>query len=283
MKPLLFKIPKTESEAFRVQVDDLPFFYDTIHYHPEIQLTLIQASSGTHFVGDAIGIYQPSDIYLLGSNLPHVFRSDKNGSENAKSVSVFFKADFLGETFFSIQETQNIRELLEKASRGIKIFAEYNKEIRQDIESLSSLNGFEKLLRFLKVLNQLAVSENSETLSSIAYANPQKDVDNQRINDVFEFLMNNFEKEISLEEVANIANMTPNAFCRFFKLRTRKTYTDFLNDIRIGNACKLLSNENLSIIEVSLASGFNNLSNFNRQFRRRTKQTPTEFRKLFLH
>lgn len=283
MKPLLFKIPKTESEAFRVQVDDLPFFYDTIHYHPEIQLTLIQASSGTHFVGDAIGSYQPSDIYLLGSNLPHVFRSDKNGSENAKSVSVFFKADFLGETFFSIHETQIIRELLEKSARGIKIKVDEAREISSKIEALSMKSGFEKLILLFQILHQISIDENIEILSSIAYSNPQKDVDNQRINDVFEFLMNNFEKEISLEEVASIANMTPNAFCRFFKLRTRKTYTDFLNDIRIGNACKMLPNENFSIIEISLASGFNNLSNFNRQFRRRTNQTPTEFRKLFLH
>ncbi|GGD46944.1 AraC family transcriptional regulator [Emticicia aquatilis] len=284
MKPLLFRIPKTETESFRVQVDDLPYFYDTLHFHPEWQITLILESTGTQFVGDNVERFQPFDVYFLGSNLPHVFRNDAEyyaENQRAYSVSVYFRGDLLGENFFDIPETQHLKALLTEASRGIRIRNNETNALTDLIKSISNKQGFDKLLTFLQILNEIDISTNKEFLSSITYQSPQKEVDNQRINATFEFLMKNFEREISLEEVAEIANITPNAFCRFFKLRTRKTFSDFLNDVRIGHACRMLQNNEKSVLEICFSSGFNNVSNFNRQFKRRMKMSPSAYLKKF--
>lgn len=280
MKPLLFRIPKTETESFRVQVDDLPYFYDTLHFHPEWQITLILESTGTQFVGDNVARFQPFDIYFLGSNLPHVFRNDAGyymQSMRAYSVSIYFRGDILGENFFDIPETHHLKTLLTEASRGFRIRNKETNTLTKLVKSIIHKNGFEKLLTFLEILNAISASPDKEFLSSIAYQSTQKETDNQRINDVFEFLMRNYEREVNLEEVAGIASMTPNAFCRFFKLRTRKTFSEFLNDIRIGHACRMLQNGDTSVLEVCFANGFNNVSNFNRQFKNRTNMTPSAY------
>lgn len=284
MKPLLFRIPKTETESFKVQVDDLPHFYDTLHFHPEWQITLILESNGTQFVGDNVERFQPFDIYFLGSNLPHVFRNDAEyytDNLRAYSISVYFRGDLLGENFFDIPETQHLKALLSEASRGIRIRNNEENALTNLIKSITSNQGFDKLLSFLQILNEIDIAPNKEYLSSITYQSPLKEVDNQRINEVFVFLMKNFSKEILLEEVAAIANMTPNAFCRFFKIHTRKTLTDFLNDIRIGNACRMLQNNQMSVLEICFSSGFNNVSHFNRQFKLRKNTSPSVYLKSF--
>jgi AraC-like DNA-binding protein len=284
MKPLLFRIPKTETESFRVQIDDLPYFYDKLHFHPEWQITLILEGSGTQFVGDNVGRFQPYDIYLLGSNLPHVFRNDADyytADMRAYSISIYFRGDILGENFFDIPETSHLKSLLNEASRGFRIRNRETNEMTTLIKSITYKKGFDKLLTFLEILNALSVSSEKQYLSSITYQITKKETDNQRINNVFEFLMRNYEREVNLEEVAEIANMTPNAFCRFFKLRTRKTFSEFLNDIRIGHACRMLQSGNNSVLEVCYANGFNNVSNFNRQFKNRTKMTPSAYLKQY--
>ncbi|UTA67049.1 AraC family transcriptional regulator [Emticicia sp. 21SJ11W-3] len=280
MKPLLFRIPKTETESFRVQVDDIPHFYDTLHFHPEWQITLMLESTGTQFVGDNVDRFQPFDLYFLGSNLPHVFRNDAeyySEKLRAHSVSVYFRGDILGETFFDIPETQHLKTLLTEASRGFRIRNQQANALTGLVQSIAHKKGFEKLLTFLEILNAIWASTAKEYLSSIAYQGTLKETDNQRINDVFEFLMRNYERDVSLDEVANIANMTTNAFCRFFKLRTRRTFSEFLNDIRIGHACRMLQSGNMSVLEVCFANGFNNVSNFNRQFKNRTQLTPSAY------
>ncbi len=284
MKPLLFRIPKTETESFRVQIDDLPYFYDTLHFHPEWQITLMLESTGTQFVGDNVARFQAYDIYFLGSNLPHVFRNDAeyySSSMRAHSISIYFRGDILGENFFDIPETLHLKSLLTEASRGFRIRNVEANKLTALIESITHKKGFDKLLTFLEILNAISVSPHKEFLSSIAYQSTQKEADNQRINDVFEFLMRNYERDVSLDEVAGIANMTPNAFCRFFKLRTRKTFSAFLNDIRIGHACRMLQSGDNSVLEVCYANGFNNVSNFNRQFKNRTKMTPSVYLKKY--
>lgn len=285
MKPLLFRVPKTEVESFRVQEDNLLHFYDSLHFHPEYQITLIIEGTGTHFVGDQIDRFQPFDLYLLGTNLPHVFRSDAEyyNPENqlsVHSISIYFRKEVFGESLFELPEMTSIKDLLIEASRGIRI--REKTEILDKMEQLVSKQGFERMLSFWQILNEIVKSNHREALSGITYHQPQKENDNKRINAVFEFLMQNYAQEITLEQVAEIANMTTNAFCRFFKLHTRKTFSDFLNDIRIGHACKMLTTDKFSVSEICFACGFNNLSNFNRQFRRRMAVTPTDYAKKYL-
>src|SRR6218665_1950004 len=160
MKPLLFRIPKTETESFRVQIDDLPYFYDTLHFHPEWQITLMLEGTGTQFVGDNVERFQPYDIYFLGSNLPHVFRSDAEyytDKLRAYSISIYFRGDILGENFFDIPETLHLKILLNEASRGFRIRNQEANELSALVESIIHKKGFEKLLTFLEILNALSV------------------------------------------------------------------------------------------------------------------------------
>ncbi|MCU0325149.1 MAG: AraC family transcriptional regulator [Spirosomaceae bacterium] len=285
MKPLLFRVPKTEIESFRVQEDCLQHFYDSLHFHPEYQVTLIIEGTGTLFVGDRIDRFQPFDLFFLGSNIPHVFRSDAEYYDtttqlNVHSISIYFRKEVFGESLFELPEMGAIKDLLIESSRGIRIGTK--SDILPLMQQIIATEGFERMLSFWKILYEVVKSNNREALSSITYHQPQKENDNKRINAVFDFLMQHYAQEISLEQVAEIANMTTNAFCRFFKLHTRKTFSDFLNDIRIGHACKMLTTDKFSVSEICFACGFNNLSNFNRQFRRRMAITPTDYAKKYL-
>jgi AraC-like DNA-binding protein len=286
MKPLLFRNPKTEKESFYVQEDRLPRFYDVLHYHPEIQLTVILEGSGTRFVGDNISHFEAGDVVLLGTNLPHVSRNDamyyeENSGLMAHALSVYFKQEAFGREFFELPEATAIRELLVKSSRGLKITGKAREKVYPLIVDMKMLHGFDRLMNLLAILNIVARSNDTEYISSISYTSPQKDSDSKKINDVFDFVMSHFHEKIKLEEVAEIAFMSPTAFCRYFKLRTRKTFSQFLNEVRIGNACKLLIDGKYNVTEVSYFCGFNNISNFNRQFKTIMEMTPSEYTNRF--
>ncbi|WP_347156535.1 AraC family transcriptional regulator [Pontibacter chitinilyticus] len=285
MKPVYFKIPKTSGESIRVQYEEQDFFYDNLHFHPEIQLMNIHESSGTRFIGDSIGNFKSGDIFLLGSNLPHVFRNDKKHYEpdaglKARNTSVFFDAESFGEKFFALPEVYAIQKLLLNSKRGIRVKGDTKRKVAAMVHELLSQQGFEKLLQVFAILNVLATSKELELLSSVGFDGPQKDTDSKKINDVFTYIMNNFSEEIKLQEAADIANMSINAFCRYFKQHTRKTFSRFLNEIRIGHACRLLIEDKWNIRETAFACGYDNISYFNRQFKEITNYTPSEYVKM---
>jgi AraC-like DNA-binding protein len=284
MKPLLFRNPMNNEESFYIQEDKLPHFYDILHYHPEFQLTLIIEGTGTCFIGDKIGRFAPGDIFLIGANLPHVFRSaeayySKDSKVFAHGISSYFKKESFGESFFDLPETHAIKDLLLRASRGLIIKGNTREIVRPGILGLVKQDGFQRLLSFLSILYSIATSTELEFISSIGFQASKKENDHKKINDVFNYVMKNFQKDIELDEIAKIASMSTTAFCRFFKIRTRKTFSEFLNEVRIGNACKLLINSSDSITEIAYKSGFNNSSNFNRAFKKITNYTPSGYLK----
>ena len=286
MKALLFRVPESGEGSFRVQVDHQPFFYDTLHFHPEIQITVFLEGSGTQFVGDHIGTFEAGDVIVLGPNLPHVFRCDEpyyqeNSGLMAHSVSLFLKKESFGERFFDLPEMKKISQLLSKSSRGIKLKGKGAQNIGNMISEMVQQEGFDRFTGLLFILDRLTKVKKSEVLSSVAYSTPQKESDNKKINDVFQFVMLNYHRELRLEEVASVAHMSPTAFCRYFKLRTRKTFSRFLNEIRVGQACKLLVEQDSHITSVCYASGFNNISNFNRQFKQITGYTPSGYKQRY--
>ncbi|BDD02852.1 AraC family transcriptional regulator [Aureibacter tunicatorum] len=288
-KPLLFKIPSSEKESFRVQYEDQPYFYDPLHFHPELQLTYILESNGTFFIGDNIKNFKAGDILLIGANLTHVFRNDKlyyedsNEEVRAKAISVFFTETSFGADFFELPEAAKIKDLIKKSGRGLKITGETRDLIAPLLETLKDLEGFFRIIKMLEILNLIAENLESdvEYLSSLSYSKFLKESDSKKINDVFEYVMQNFSENIKLSDVADIANMSVTSFCRYFKLRTRKTFSLFLNEIRVGHACKLLKENKYNISEICYECGFNNISNFNRQFKAITNYTPTEYKKKF--
>jgi AraC-like DNA-binding protein len=285
MKILPFKIPKTSQESFRLQEDHEVHFYDNLHQHPEIQLTLILESDGKVIVGDFIGAFKPGDIFLIGPNLPHVFRNDRKYYENqregqAHSLSLFFEWKTFGETFLSMPEMAHLNELAKISERGLLIQEPIKSRVAQLIKHLFKKTGMDRIIVLLKILSILSSNKSLEPLASSGVYSDFDEQDGRKLADIYRFTMNEFHRKISLDEVAYLAHMTTNSFCRYFKKRTRKSYVDFLTEIRIGHARKLLQQNDLSISQISMEVGFNNLSNFNRKFRSVCSITPTEFRKL---
>ncbi|MFC4723246.1 AraC family transcriptional regulator [Geojedonia litorea] len=279
MRVLPFKIPKPELDALVFQVDYDMVFYDQLHQHEEIQLSLIVEGEGTLIVGDTINDYSKGDILVIGSNLPHVFKSDLKANVHSHMLTLFFTKNSFGKHFFELEELHELQPFFRRATNGFKVTS-HRKRLH---ELFFQLQNATKLSRFIILLDllKLASSASYKSLSSFIYDKKYTDIEGKRMREVFEFTMSHFNEDVSLESVSNVASMTKNAFCKYFKKRTNKTYFTFLNELRIENACKLLvSEKDLSIGDIAEQCGFNNISNFNRQFKYIKCLTPNQFRKL---
>lgn len=288
MKPILFKHSEAIKDPFFVLHERTAHFYDTLHYHPEFQLTLITEGVGTFFIADHIERFGPGDIFIIGPDLPHVFRSDneyyrKNASLRSEYTSAYFTLSSFGADFFNIPDNAVIKAFLAEASRGMKLNGEAAKRLSPAIHDLFRMKGVKKIAAFLLILDEMASAPKKEkqSLSSLGFIGASRQNDNDRMSQVFDYVMENFTKDINLEDVAAKACMTNTAFCRFFKKRTRKTLVQFITEARIGYACKLLLEERYTVSEIAYKSGFKNISNFNRQFKTITGKTPLHYLGLF--
>lgn len=278
VKVLPFKIPKPENDALIYQEDIGVYFYDKLHQHEEIQLSYIVEGEGTLLVGDTINNYKKGDTLVLGSNLPHVFKSDANASPSSKMLTLFFTESSFGVRFFHLNELNELTPFFKRMKHGFKITSN-KKKISKLFLTLKGASRFERFLILLNLL-KIGSKSNYKTLSSFIYQKKYTDIEGKRMQDVFEYTISNYTQHITLDKIAYVANMTKNAFCKYFKKRTNKTYFSFLNELRIDHACKLLlDKKDYSISEISELSGFNNSSNFNRQFKAFKKKKPSEFRK----
>lgn len=278
MKVLPFIIPKPEQAALVYQEDHELVFYDKFHQHEEIQISLIVEGEGTLIVGDTINYYKTGDVLIIGSNLPHVFKSDLKKEKKSHMLTLFFTEDAFGNDFFKLEELKELLPFFKRASHGFKISTP-KKDLNNlflKLKSVSKLSQFILLLEILKIVSK----QSYKSLSSFIYEKKYSDLEGKRMRDVMEYTMNNFHKDITLDKIATIAAMTKNAFCKYFKKRTNKTYFRFLNELKIENACKLLlANEDYTISEIADKSGFNNISNFNRQFKSFKQISPKAFKR----
>ena len=282
MKPLLFKVPVVDDRSFRVEQDNLLHFYGKLHFHPEIQLTLIQQGTGTLIVGDKVDRFNSYDILLLGANLPHVLRSDPDyflpdSGRRSISISVLFRPEQLEASVLSLPETRHLTGLLQEARHGVRLRSQKVDLLAEQFETLPALRPFEQFMSLLRVLDTLATSPDREVLSITAYEQPRRPDDHRRLEQVFSFIFQQYASPVSLEDVASVANLTPGAFCRFFRQHTRKTFSHLLNEVRIEHACRHLRESKQSISQIAFSCGYTNLSNFNRQFREITGMTPGEY------
>ena len=280
MKVLPFKIPKPELDGLIFQIDKTDLFYDKLHQHEEIQISFMVEGEGTLIIGDTINSFTKNDIIIIGSHIPHVFKSDTKASKVSHMLTLFFTKSSFGPSFFELEELQELHSFFKRAKHGFKV----NSNSKLIKESFLKLENSSKFNRFLILLQILKIASKSQytSLSSFIYNKKYSTNEGHRMRNVFEFTMNNFETEITLSEIANVANMTKNAFCKYFKKRTNKTYFKFLNELRVENACKLLlANEDFSITQIAEVSGFNNISNFNRQFKVIKKISPSVFKTTF--
>ncbi len=278
MKVLPFTIPKPKNVTLYTDHYKGDTFYEKLHQHKEIQISLVVSGEGTFVIGDCVGDYKANDIFVIGENLPHVFKRDLNSEIETEMISIFFSKNCFGENFFELPEFDHFQLFLNDAVLGLKVQSNKEKLITA-ISKIKNDSKFDQFLNFMNILNLISRAE-IKKLSSLINLKKYAGNEGKRMSDIFQYTMDNFHKEISLHDVAYIANMTPNAFCRYFKQRTTKTFVNFLIDIRIGNACKLLAkNNDLSITEISYKSGFNNLANFNRKFKALKGITPSEYRR----
>ncbi len=280
MKVLPFKIPKPEKEALIYQEDTGAIFYDQLHQHEEIQISYIVKGRGTLIIGDSINDFKEDDIFVIGENIPHVFRTDRNFSSSSEMLTLFFTKNSFGKDFFNLTDMSNIDDFFKKSEYGMKVLSKKEK-IALSFFKLSKQNKIQRISSLLKILNQIIFAETSP-LSSFVNRKKYTEDEGRRMNDVFEYAISSFNEAITLEEVAEKANMTKNAFCRYFKKRTNKTFFQFLIEIRIENACKMLHhNKDLSISTISELSGFQDIANFNRKFKELKGISPSQFRTRF--
>ncbi|MDN3655544.1 AraC family transcriptional regulator [Ferruginibacter paludis] len=287
MKPTLRQITTTPEASFLVRKDVGESMLNNWHYHPEVELLYIKKSSGTWLIGDHIGNFDNGDMVLIGANLPHCFRHEyphinKKGIAPGESICIKFVPDIFGSTFLQLPETKAIRQLLSKCNTGLKITGKAKNSLPLTIEKMLTATPGMKLAYLLFLLEEIATSKEYLPLSSAGFMLSAGDTNKDKIKLVFEYTFNRYNEKISLPQVAAILNMTTPSFCRYFKSKTNKTYIQFLMEVRIGFACRLLVEDEKNVSEVCYECGYNNLSHFNKQFKTITKKTPLGYRGDYL-
>lgn len=283
MKPILIRNTSSPNLSFTIEERIKPHFSVPYHFHNEYELTAILKGRGSRFVGNHISSFDNSDMVLIGKNLPHHWHNDKTAShpnEEVKAIILKFDADFNGVRLFDLPENYQIQKVLEKASSGLRIVGETFNKLVSLMQSLLTAKGPDRISLLLKILHEIAISDNLEVLSNQNHipANKSNDYDNDRMNRVYAYIMNNYLEEISLLKVAEIACMNEAAFCKYFKKRYNKTLMQVVNEIRINYACKELLKDNANITEVCYQSGFNTFSNFAKTFKKITGTGPREYK-----
>ncbi|MFT3935901.1 MAG: AraC family transcriptional regulator [Chitinophagaceae bacterium] len=252
------------------------------HFHPEFELTLIVQGHGKRYVGAHMDDYTTGDLVLLGSNLPHCWKTTSSKtSKKSISTVIQFKKDFLGNDFFAAPEAKRLQQLFTNSGYGIQFTGNSN-SIRQQIENLpQEEDGFKRLLQLLNILHQLAASKQYKLLHKQSAYPSLSFNEKERIHAAMAYIVENFRDNISLKKVAAITSMTPEAFCKYFKRLTRKTFIEVVNDYRIDFALGQLLNTEKAVAEIGYESGFNDISNFHKTFKERTQQSPLAYRKAF--
>jgi AraC-like DNA-binding protein len=287
MQAVLRKINSSGDFCFTARTDNLPRLYDKWHFHPELELTHIIESKGTRFVGDSIEEFEDGDLVLLGAFLPHVWINDNDYYSGEPGLHIAadvlqFLPDCLGKTFFDLREMEAINRLFERAKRGLRLIGGLREEIIPLLNQLvNTKNGPRRVTVFLEILYRIAESDEYIFLSSETFMESYHRSETDTIGRVYDFTLSQFGRRILIEEAAAIANMSVANFCRYFKNRTQKTYIQFLTEVRIGYACRMLIENKKSIQQIAYECGFNNLSNFNRAFKVMKEQQPTAFRRAF--
>ena len=247
------------------------------HFHPELELHYVNKGHGKRHVGSHISYFNNSQLLLVGSNLPHKGFTD-GITNNGKETIIQFKKEFLGDTFFNLPEMKDINLLFERAKKGLLFNPKTKKEIGPKIEDLVNYEGFEKVIQFLNVLHELALSDDYRILNPEGFNFEAEPQNTAKIDIIYKHVNKNFKNQIPLDEIADQVSMTVPAFCRYFKKVTGKTFTKLVNEYRVVHATKLLQESQMSITDVCYECGFNNFSHFNKLFKKVTGKSASKYR-----
>ena len=256
-----------------------------LHYHEEYELIYITSGQGQEFIGDSVKKYTIGDLVLIGSNVPHLHLCDSITGKSIEQKSIcdilHFTSSIFPDNLASIQEYSFVKLVLEQGLHGVKFnSSKVVKTVLKMMKTINNKRGIERLITLLKILDLLGKSNDTTLISSITHSGTATmQPTNEPIDKIFTYIISNFRKAITLNDVANYTKFNPASLCRYFKKITGKTIFDYLNEIRVEYACKLLSHSNLTISQIAYEVGFNNLSHFNKRFKSITQQTPTEYKK----
>ena len=281
MKVLPFTIPVSPDRTIIVQEEVLPHFYPYLHRHAEIQITWIQQGEGTLLAGNSMHAFGPGELYVLGANLPHLLKSGPeyftgDETKGVRAVSIFFNPTGKISALFDLPEMKAAQTFFDQWQNGFKLPCK--PEYTSLIEQIQYTSGAEQLALFITMINTISVAKNLEPLSSGAYTYAMTDPEGMRIASVYNYIMTNYSRALTLDEVAQQAHLTPNAFCRYFKKHTRLTFVAFVNKIRVNEACKLLTaGTHNNIAAVAYGCGFSSITNFNAVFRSFTGKSPRAY------
>lgn len=277
LKPALKKVEPEFGSSFVLRDfysgNQKPFW----HFHPEVELAYIEKGKGKRHVGNHISYFNEGDLILIGANLPHYGCSAGLTGDNREIVAQINESCF-GNGFLNMVETSSIDDLFEKSKLGLSFYGNTKAQVGERLKSMFHMTSFEKLIELIKILHLMSLSDEYELLNATGSSLQVTGDDNHRIDVIYDFVRSNFESKITVDEIAAKVNMSTPAFCRFFKKSTAKTFIQFLNEYRIAHACKLISEESTSIADVAFECGFQNLSNFNRAFKKVTGKSPSDYR-----
>lgn len=279
---LVLKNKDVVNERLNITKKEIPCLDSSWHYHPEFELLYISQSNGIRFVGDSVSHFFPGDLVLVGAYLPHLWRNDpsyykENETNQVKTIVIKFLRNFIGEDTFNNPEFSEINQMLEQSKFGISFGKNISENLHDELIGIVHLSPVEQSIKLLDLLCRLSFSKDKKVLSSTDMRQFTT-VNSQRIDTVLKFISDNYPNYISLKDVADIACMTTNSFCRFFKKMTNKSFTQFLNEVRIRNASRLLVQQDLPVSEICYIVGYKSVTNFNRKFKQIMGNTPQGYR-----
>ncbi len=284
MKPSFIKLPNQGHSLVAARRDTLDHLYKHWHFHEELELVYIVKSHGVRFIGDHVDTFKAGDLVLLGSLLPHLWLNDKlyfeDNSPGAEAIVIHVNKSVMDDNGLGFAELLTLKSLFNEANCGIH-FRSYDSSIPLLIEKVLNSTGVDRIIQFLKLFKELSILENVEILSTPSFSSIHRKYSSYRLSTTYDFIANNFTRKISLDELADLAHMSPQGFCNYFKRKTRKTVFQYINELRIGYAKKLMIEDDVSISEAAFKSGFNSISFFNRLFRKATSLSPSEYKDNF--
>ena len=282
VKPVFEKVPKRDWESFHCEIVRGRDYGTRWHFHPEFQITLALQSSGHRVVGDHIAPLTDGDIVLLGANLPHVWHQDENTGKDVHAIIVRFDPQALGADFFKLPEMEPVRRLLERASRGLEVRGKARSAVAAHMRRIAEVEGLPRILELLAILHTLAEAKSeARPLASTGYLPKLESADQGRMQRVCDFIHTHLTEDIDRAQLAKLAHLSEGAFSRFFHSRTGKTVPEYVNEVRIGRACRMLAEDAANITDIAMDCGYRNLANFNRRFRQVTGMTPSHYRSKF--
>lgn len=283
MKIMYEQVDLPGGSPLKVKWDDFPHFTFPWHYHSEYEIVYILKSHGTRYVGDYVGSFSEGCLALIGSNVPHLWKNApefyaEDSPLRVNAIVIQFPEDFVQGLRNSYPEFINIRDLFRRAERGISFMGEVSKVLGSELIKLLNLSGIDRLLAFMKILEQMAIANEYQLLASEAYKTSVAPGTDQRLSKILNYIQLNYQNEISVDAIAQKFNMNTTALCRYFKGKTSKPMMQYVNEMRVGYACKLLMDKAMSVSEICFESGFNNIANFNRMFKRINGCSPSAYR-----